>query len=805
MFADLKFALRQLAQAPGFALIAVLTLAIGIATATTMFTFFNALLIRPMPFLRDEAALLNVRTVNAGDPGHDFEFSIPDFNDVRAQAKTLAGALIVTDRTYILGGGERPARVLGAWITADGFQTLGVQPTLGRLFRADEGSGDGAPVAILSYNLWQQSFGGRADLVGQTITLNTVAVTVVGIMPDGFRFPELCDVWQPFPVSDRAQEKDRGNHAVPLYARLQPGVTLAQAQAELDTIAARLAAAHPATNTGIRYRALTIRDEATRDLRLALQLLLGAVLAVLLIACGNVANLLLARASGRSREIAVRAALGAGRARLIRQMLTESLLLGFAGGLAGLVFTSWELDFVLSFIPVEIPFWIRFDLDWHVLLFATVATVGASLLFGVFPALQISRPDLVHELKDGARGGTGSGRALRMRSALVVGQMALALVLLVVAGLLMRSFLNLQRTDTGIDSAHVLTFRTGLPPAMVKDARIAPDFFEKVAMQLRALPGVENAGFMNLLPVSQSRDTGSFLFDGAPEPKSSKDWPRALHRTASPDVFAAFHIPLLQGRLFDERDLADAPRVAVVDRDFVRKYFPHSDAIGQRLTYDEAGPKRKWITIVGVVGNVRQRPADPAELPAIWQPFAQDPDNFATAVVRVAGNPTAYTRPAEDAVLAVRSDIPIYYAQPMTEVVSKTLWKQRFFGGLFASFAGIALFLAAIGIYGVMSYNVSQRTQEIGVRMALGAPSGAVVAMILRQGVRLIALGLAVGFAGAWIAATALASLLHGIEPHDPPTFALVPLLLATVALLACYLPSRRATRIDPIIALRAE
>ena len=439
MFADLKFALRQLAKAPGFALVAIVTLAVGIATATTMFSVFDAVLLRPLPFFADEATLLNLRVVNAKDPGNDFEFSLPDFRDVRDSATTLSGALTTWNRTYILNGGDRPKRVLGTWITVDGFRTLGVQPVLGRTFKPEEDQPGAPPVVVLGYALWKESFGGRADVLGQTITLNNNAATVIGVMPENFRFPEANDLWQPFPVTEQAEERRRGEHSWIVYARIKPGVTLKQVQAELDTIAARLAAAHPATNTGLGFRALVARDLATRDVRRGLNLMLGAVVALLLIACANVANLLLARGASRHREIAVRLALGASRGRIILQMLAESLLLGVLGGLAGLVLSFWELDLVLGLIP-EIPYWLRFDPDWRVTAFIIAATVGASLIFGLFPALHISRPDLANELKDGARGGTGSGEAHRMRSGLVVLQLALALVLLVVGGLTTRSF-----------------------------------------------------------------------------------------------------------------------------------------------------------------------------------------------------------------------------------------------------------------------------------------------------------------------------------------------------------------------------
>ncbi len=810
MLQDLRYAWRIMAKSPGFVLVASLALALGIATATTMFTFYNALLVRPLPFAADESSFLRLRTYNQRTPDGDFDFSVPDFNDIRRLSQTLSGALTAWNRTYILGTDDRPERALGAWITVDGFQTLGTQPELGRMFRPEE-SKPGAPeVVILSHGLWQRSYGGRPGILGETIVLNAKPVTVVGIMPEGFGFPNNNALWQPFPDNVQAEEENRGSHGWPVYARMKPGVTLQQVQAELDTLAARFQHDHPNSNSNLGYRAYLAHDELSRHEKQPVTLMMGAVLAVLLIACGNVANLLLARAASRSREIAVRSALGAGRGRLIRQVLTESLLLGLLGGAIGLLLTFWEIDFVLSFIPVEIPFWIRFDTDWRVLTFAFAATLGASLCFGLIPALQGSRPDLTHELKDGARGGTGSGRAQRIRSGLVVVQLALTLVLLVVAGLMSRSFLKLQGLDTGIDARGVLTFRAGIPPTMLPDdksaGKITLKFFEDAEQHLRETPGVESAGWMSYLPVSDNTNDNSFAIEGRPEPKPG-DRPFALYRAATPGVFTTLRIPLRRGRLFDAHDRDGQPRVILVDDAFVRKYFPNEDPLGHRIGFGgpEDGDKRRWCTIIGVVGDIKQRPTAREPEPNMWLPLAQNTDNFASAVVRVAGDPANYGKAALEAIVAARPGTPIYNISPMTRVASDALWSQRFFGGLFTSFAALALFLAALGIYGVMAYSVAQRTQEIGVRLALGAEPRALIRMILRQGARLIGLGLVAGFVLAWFAAQLLTGLVYPIEPHDPPTFTAVPLLLALVALAACWFPSRRATRVDPMIALRAE
>ncbi len=804
MLSDLRFAARQLVKSPGFTLIAVIALALGVATATTMFTFYDALLVRPIPFIADENTLLTLRSYDVSNPQADYDNSIPDFNDIRATSQTLASVLTVMPRTYIFGPEDRPLRALGGWITVDAFQTLGVKPELGRLFHPGESKPDAPQVAILSYALWKKSFGGTPDILGQVITFNSAPVTIVGVMPEGFGFPRVYELWQPFPENQYADEAARDSHGWPAFARLKPGVTRDEAQAELDTIAARLEKAHPKTNTGQRFRAQLFHEEAIKDKKLSLHFMMGAVIAILLIACGNVANLLLARGTARCREIAIRAALGAGRGRLVFQMLTESLLLGLCGGVAGVLLAFWQIDFVLSFMPVDIPFWMRFDLDWRVLGFALAITIGSSLLFGLFPALHISQPDLTHELKDGARGGTAGSHSQRFRAYLVVAQLAITLILLVVAGLMTRSFLHLQNTDPGMDLNNVFTFRTGIPPTIEKDEKVALKFFESATKHLAAIPGVESVAFISYLPGNPDAYNFGFNIDGRPENKPGHRY-NALYRTASPSIFATLRIPLIRGRYLDEHDRDENP-VVVVSDSFAKKYFSHEEAIGRRLVLEDPKTETKhYAIIVGIVGDIMQHPESQDPEPSVWCSLAQKPDSFLNCVMRVKGDPASYQRAAEDAVIAARPGIPIYYPLPLTKVVGDAMWSQRFAGGLFLCFGGIALFLASLGIYGVTAYSVSQRTQEIGVRMALGAEPIAVVLMVLKQGLLLIGLGLALGFIGAWFVAQLLASQLHGIEPHDPPTFACVPLLLALVALAACWFPSRRATRVDPNTALRGD
>jgi putative ABC transport system permease protein len=802
MFADLRFAARVLLKSPAYTLVSILALALGISTATSQFTFFNAIVLRPMPGVKDEGRLVRINSTAPRTADGNLGFSEPNFLDVREQSKTLEGGALTMNRTVILSGGEKPERVLGASISAAGLDTVGVQPILGRNFRPEEDKEGCEPVAVIGFGFWQRSFGGNKSIIGQSATFNGESVTIVGVMPEGFGFPSKHEVWMPYRYN--AKEHKRSELGMPFYARLKPGVTLGQAQAELDVIAANLAKTYPATNEGIGFRATPMRDNEIKAHRRQLYALLGSVVFVLLIACANVANLMLAKAATRSREVAIRTALGAGRPRIIRQVLTEGLLLGVVGGGLGVILSMWSIDLIRTMIP-EPPFWVRFELDWRVMIFAVIATLFSSALFALLPAMQASQPDLSAELKEGGRVNTGSAETLRLRGLLVVAQVALALILLVGAGLMMRSFMHLQNAKQGFDADNLLTFRVGLPPEQYTDENVVRAFWSRLRQNLRALPGVEDAAFIGQLPAAIYLQP--FQVEGQPDPTRLTDSLLAVARTASPGILKTLKIPLIRGRFIEETDSHDAPRVVVVDQDFAEQTFPGVDAIGKRLSFGPPGQaERKWCTIVGIVGNIVQSPTSTEQQRAVWFPMGQEEGaNFASGLVRIhGGNPMDLLSRVQDAVFAAQENIPIYDAKPMTDVVADLFWEARIYSRLFISFALTALFLAAIGIYGVMAYSVTQRTQEIGLRMALGSPPDEVIKLFLRQGLRLVAAGLALGFAGAWFVAHLLQSFLYGVSPHDPPTFALVPLLLAAVAILACWLPSRRATRIDPNAALRA-
>jgi len=808
MLADFRYALRQLAKSPGFTVIAVLTLALGIGSATTCFSALNALLLRPLPLIQHQDRML---WINEAIPAKDVDrtdICYLDFLDWRKRTQTLAALWVYDTRTVILSGTDEPERVTGAGLSPGAFQAMGVQPILGRNFRIEEDELNAPPVAILGYGLWKRRFGGDRHAIGQVVKINGQPATIIGVMPDGWRYPETADIW--LPLRAAGTDPHRGNFNYAGHAMLKPGFTLDQARAEFAAISAALAKEFPATNEGLVAVLRPVREQAAEGTAQLTLLLFGAVTFVFLIACANVSNLLLARASSRTKEIAIRLALGASRGRIVRQLLIESLLLGLLGGVGGQLVAWWGGDLMLAAIPIELPFWLRFDADPLVFAFTAGLAVFGAVLFGIFPALQASRPGLVDEIKEGGRTSSGGARGQRLRNALVVTEVALALVLLVGAGLMMRSFLNLNRVAPGFDAHGVFTFRVGFPPAMTEDNDVLRRFFHDLTARLAALPGVESASATSALPGIGAGGFSGILIEGQPEPKSFADTTSALWRTVTPRYFDTLRIPRRSGRLFTDDDDEKHPLVAVVDEAFARKFFPDQNPLGRRFRFlekEKPGGPARWLEIVGVSGSARRWLDRDQPTTTFYTPLAQNPANFMTVALRVRGDPANYAAASRAAVLAVNKDMPIYWAQPFERAIERadTIWIRRFFGWLFAAFAGLALLLASIGIYGVMAYSVAQRTQEIGVRMALGAQARDVIGMVIGQGLRLVALGLAAGFVAAYFTAQLLAGNLYGVSPHDPPTFAAVPALLAFVALLACYLPSRRATRIDPIVALRSE
>lgn len=803
MLTDLRFAFRLLAKSPGTTLAAIVALGFGIGLSTAIFNAFSAVMLRPFPHIQDEDRLVFVNSVALNRPDGYYELSMPDFLDLREQAKSLVGLTTSTRKTVIFAADENPERVLGADISAEAFTMLGVQPHRGRLFTPADAEPNATPVAILSYAVWQRRFGGRDDVIGRTETMNGTPTTIVGVLPPGFNFPDQEELWMP--MIYKHDPNTRASHYLGGWARLRDGVSLDEARAEIAAIGARLALEHKNTNDGKGFALRPVREEATEDTALLMRLMLGAAIFVLLIACANVANLLLARSAGRAHEIAIRVSVGATRGRIIRQVLTESLLLGLLGGACGLLVGVWANSLVVSAVPaVEIPFWISFEFDWRVFAFAAGAAVISSLLFGLFPALQASRSTAL-EMKEGARHVAGGRRARALRQGLVVSQVALSAVLLIGAGLFVRSFLKLQATPTGYEASNVLTFRVGLPPSQYKDPAEINRFFDQLPARLREVPGVIEVGATSMLP-SAGHNNNAFLLEGQEFPKSISHTTQTVSRMVSAGYFETMRIPLLRGRAFGPGDTRETPRVAIVDQQFVDKWLHGQDPIGKRVRFgylptDDA----PWMTIVGVVGNVPTRVDRAYDRGSIYTMAEQTGYNFVSYVVRVAGDPTTYGPALQRAVVNVKPGIPIYDVRTQTQIENIAYWQRRFFGQVFSAFGLGALFLAALGVYGVMTYSVAQRTPEIGVRMALGASEGEVLRLVGKQGLALVGLGLLIGVVAALGLTRFMAVLLYGVSPSDPPTYFVLTTVLAVVGLVACWLPARRATRVDPMIALRAE
>lgn len=805
MLADIRYAIRTLAKTPAFTAIAVLTLALGIGLASTVFSAVNAIILKPLPLMQEQDRLVALRHRLEKVGGlNELGFDLPLVRDAREQLTTIEGLGATIDTTMIISEGGKPDRYLGATIQPDLFDTFGVQPVLGRLFYQDEDKQNAPPVVLLGYDLWQDRYGGSKTVLGKTVQVNGALATIIGVMPKGWRYPEKADLWMPLRLSDK--DYPRGSFSFNPVGRLKPGVTLAAANAELAHFAALEARAHPKIYEGSTFRAIPLREQFIEDSKWLTLVLMGAVLFVHLIACANVANLLLARGATRTREFGIRTALGATPHRIVRQLLVESAVLGLAGCATGLIVATWGIDLMVSLIPVSLPFWLHFGLDLRVVLFALGTGLVPSLFFGLLPALRVSRPELTEVLKEGGRNATGGGRGQRLRDWLIVSEVAVALTLLIGAGLMIRSFLQYQRADLGMNPSGVLTFRVGLPPAQYPEPKRSADFFARLVPKLAEIPGVESAGAILALPCTGASN-GAFLREGDPMPKALQDSRLADYQVTTPGYFDALSIPLRQGRDFVAMDDASHPRVAILDERAAEMFFPGQSPIGRRIARVPApGEEVNYAQIIGVVRNViYYRLTSRKQPPTVYFTAAQDPNYFMSVTLRTRGAPGGYTRAAQAAVLAVNQEIPIYDVVPMGDVVKQSYWEHVFFSTLLSAFAVLALFLASIGIYGVMSYAVRQRTQEIGVRMALGAQTGDVLTLVTRDGLRLIGIGLLIGLGGSYFAAQLLRGNLEGISAHDPVSFILIPLLLLTVGLLACYFPARDAMKLDPVEALRHE
>jgi len=790
---DVRFGLRMLRRSPGFTAVAVLTLALGIGANTAIFSVVNAALLRPLPYAHPDQ-LVRVWGTNSRSGNLHAWASYPDLQDWRAQNTVFSAMGAFNEDDWTWTGGREPEQLHICEVTEDFFAVLGVQPLLGRTFSRQDFAGRQASVVILSHKFWQSRFASDPGVLGRSITLEDKNYTIIGVMPEArFQFPSpATDLWVALPVD--SQDSSRGSRNLSAIARLRPGVSLAQAQEEMNGITARLKQLYPDSNAVIGVRLEPLQEALVEESRSLLLILFGVVALVLLIACVNVANLLFSRVKRREKEIAVRLAVGAGRFRVVRQLLTESLLLTFLGGGAGILLAGWGTRALLLASGANVPRMQEAGLDGRVLIFAALVSLIPGVLIGLVPALQASKPDLVEDLKEGARG--GSLRHLRLRGILVVAEVAMSMVLLVGAGLLLNSFWRLYSVAPGFDSGNVLTLRVSLPDSRYPDRQRALALYDNVLGRLRTTPGVESAGVVSMLPLGGGRLCNDAAVENRPDEKV--DCVEA--RMITPDYFRVMRIPLLKGRWFTERDSEDALRVAVIDETFARLLSPLDDAIGKRFTF--RGQVRE---VVGVVGDVHQLGLGRATLPEAYLPLRQAPVPFAAFVLRTASRPENLAPAAREQIRAADRDLLVFAVQPMNQVVSESIAAPKLRAVLLGSFAGLALFLAIIGLASVVAYGVTQRTHEFGIRLALGAGPRDILLQVLAQGMRLTLLGAAIGLlASVWLARF-LAAMLFAVKPTDAATLAGVAVILFGVALCACYLPARKAMRMDPVIALRYE
>jgi putative ABC transport system permease protein len=797
---DLRYTFRTLVKQRGFTAVAVLTLAIALAANTAIFSVVNAILLRPLPFAGPER-LMNLTGISRIDGDTYPVFSYPNYADVRAQSKTLEHVTAFTRGRAFLMEGDEPELMNGIEVTANLPQLVGVQPRLGRFFSPAEDRQGNDTVVVVSHELWQRRFNADPGVIGRAIRFGTAGKlrTVIGVMPPGFRFPadeEARDYFTPFEEDIGPARDQRDAIFINVVGKARQGVSPQQVTAELETIAQRLEKQYADSNTGLRFRASSMHEDAVRDVRPALLLLFGAVAVVLLIGCANVANLLLARATARHKEISVRAALGASPARITMQLLVESVVLSLLAGAVGLLLASWGIDALLAFAPSDIPRLDTVSLDGRVLLFTTLLSILTGIGFGLVPAISASRPNLTEALKEGTRGST-EGKRNRLRSILVVAAVAMSLMLLAGAGLLLRSFIHVTGIDAGYDYRNAIGLEISPRNLAYPDDAKMLAFHDRLAQELKALPGVERVGAVDTLPYGPNESYYSFQVVGRPPALPGRET-SAKTLIATPGFFEAMRIRLIRGRDLAPTDRANTPKVAVVNETFVRQFFPNEDPIGKKLSYapDDV------VEIVGIVGDVRWRSLTEETSPTMFLAHQQRARRFMSYVVR---GPGAESMGPSIRALVRRLDRqqPIVAIRTLAGARTESLATRRFNLILLAVLAVVALVLAAVGIFSVMSYSVSQRTTEIGIRMALGAGTADIFRLIVGHAVRLVGIGAAIGVAGALLSSKAIGSLMYGVKPTDPWTFAAIVVMISGTALLASYLPARRAARVDPLVAIR--
>ncbi len=801
LFQDLRYGIRTLLKQPGFSMVAIIILALGIGASTAIFTVVNAALIRSLPYRAPEQLYHLWETTPQKEYARR-EFSYPDYQDYQ-QNQVFDGVAAYTGGGGILTGYGEPERIFSPGASANFFTTLGVEPFLGRTFQPGEDKPGAPRVVVLSYGWWQRRFGGDQNILGQSLTISGLPYTVVGILPPGFQFAlRPADVWLPYQPGE-AQLTRRFMHGTNMIARLKSDVPLAQAQTAMSEIASRIEREHQASHAGTTVTLIPLQEQMVGQVKPILLLLLGAVGFVLLIACANVASLLLTRSLARQKEIAIRAALGAGRGRIVRQLLTESVLLSVAGGVAGLLIARWGIDGLVAMLPQTqlnaLPFLNNLHVDGGILAFACGLSLVTGVVFGLAPALQTARLDLQEALKEGGRSASSSGRQ-RLRSTLVVTEIALAVVLLVGAGLMMKSLLRLLQVNLGFNPENVLTMTVALPTSKYSEPQRRIQFHTALQERISALPGVSSVGAVNILPLTGGNTT-RFTIEGDPAPPPGQEI-EANIRVSDEHYFQTLGVPLLAGRFFDARDTADAPDVVIINKSLADRVFAGRDPIGRRLNY---GGNFDAEVIVGVVGDVKITGLDDAIKPVVYNPLRQAAPLASGFVVRTQVDPAAVINAIRNECRALETDAALFNVRTVEEIMadSPAAFTRRLPALLIGIFAGVALLLAAVGIYGVVAYSVRQQTHDIGIRMALGAQVSDITKMVLRQGLALALAGIGVGTLAAIFLTRLLGSLLFEVKPSDPLTFVVVASVLCAVSLLACWVPARRAAKVDPLDALR--
>lgn len=794
---DIRHKLRMVAKNPAITLAAVFSIALGLGANTMVFSLINAFMLRPLPLQApEELVAIHETQLNQGlDDGY---VSFPNFTDLQDQNSILAGAGAYEERGFNLAVGNEPERIYGVAVSPNLFSLLGVRPVVGRDFLAEEGTPGADRVVILSDTLWKRRFSSASDITSKTLSLDGEKYTVIGVMPPRFKFPETSSLW--IPLTTNKQLTDRGYRSLSVIGRLKPGVTPEQAEDGLSVLTTRLQEEYPESNRGWGLRLVPLHDEFVGQVGILLYIFLGAVLFMLLIACVNVSNLYLSQAVARGKEIALRMALGATRLQLIRQLLTESILIALIGGTLGVLLAYWGLNLLVSVIPIELPFWIYFDIDLRVLIFTFVISLIAGVGFGLAPALRASKPDINTMLKEGSGRASESLRRNRLQKILIVSEVALALVLLIGAMLMIRSFLQLQKADPGFDTQNVLTMVLTPYGPQYEEGQQRRNFFQQVVERTKTLPGLEAVALVNSLPIGISPNTSV-----SPEDQSALagEALRTSSYVISPDYFKALGIPVIEGRAFSEQDKADSLPVAIVNETAAQRLWPNKSAINQRLWLGKTKQDVSLVQVVGVIKDFKEDVRDETPQPQLYLPYTQKDAQEMTLVARTLNEPVAFTTSIREQISAIDRGQPVFGVATLDRRLSMSVWQPGIYGLIFGVFAGLALILAAVGVYGVISYSVRQSSQEIGIRIVLGAKKGQVLRAVLTQGMTLALIGTAIGLLAAFAVTSVLSGFLYGVTATDPLTFGGTALLLLAVALIANLVPALRATRVDPIIVLR--